>query len=286
MSDLLKNKFSNFEVSPPAEAWNNISSELIEHKAFLPLAEKMYNYEVQAPVNAWTNIALLLKTEAKAPVRNIRSMLVKLAAAAVVLGAILVTGLFFMNQEKTQQAIAEKEDKPVNTEKSREEPQTEDQVTPKPAITATLPAVAFPSAPRVRTAVRERFERKRRALEASTVKPDYYDINKSTYNLGMQASLIRNESGDIIQAPAVLRNGSNDEYISVTGPNGQQTRISAKFADVLLYLNKNENLQNEEWQRKFEDWRGKIMQTSFIPSSNNFLDILELKDFILKDNQQ
>jgi hypothetical protein len=204
----------------------------------------------------------------------------------VVLGAILVTGLFFMNQEKTQQAIAEKEDKPVNTEKSREEPQTEDQVTPKPAITATLPAVSFPSAPRVRTAIRERFERKRRALEASTVKPDYYDINKSTYNLGMQASLIRNESGDIIQAPAVLRNGSNDEYISVTGPNGQQTRISAKFADVLLYLNKNENLQNEEWQRKFEDWRGKIMQTSFIPSSNNFLDILELKDFILKDNQQ
>src|SRR5688500_5604891 len=150
MSDLLKNKFSNFEVSPPAEAWNNISAELNEHRSFLPLAEKMYNYEVQAPANAWSNITLLLKTEAKPPVRNMRTLFVKLAAAAVILGVILVTSLYFIQQqEKTEQAVAEKEDKPVNQGRRNEAPQPEDQVTPQPTIAAALPAISFPSAPQI-----------------------------------------------------------------------------------------------------------------------------------------
>jgi hypothetical protein len=286
MSDLLKNKISNYEVSPPVEAWKNISAELNEHNRFLPLAEKMYNHEVQAPVNSWANISVLLKAERETPVRSMRGLFVKLAAAAVVLGVILLSGLYLVDQEKSQQTVAENSEKPVKPVTKNSIPEPADMPVSKPNIAATLPAISFSAAPRVRTAIRERLERKRRILSASTVKPDYYDINQSMYDIGVQATLIRNEKGDIIQAPAVLRNGNSDEYISVTGPNGQQTRISAKFADVLLYLNKNENMQNEEWQRKFEDWRGKIMQTSFIPSSNNFLDILELKDFILKDNQQ
>jgi hypothetical protein len=84
-------------------------------------------------------------------------------------------------------------------------------------------------------------------------------------------------------------------YISVTGPNGEQTRISTKFANYLMYLNKDGG-DNEEyidylirnsnfWKTRFEQWRNKILQqASFIPSSTNFFDIIELKE-LLKDNQ-
>lgn len=88
-----------------------------------------------------------------------------------------------------------------------------------------------------------------------------------------------------------------DNYISVTGPNGQQTKISSKFVNVLLYMNNDSNIEQFEgyfsktfleslvWKSKFQDWRNKILQTSLIPSADNFMDILELKDLIVKDEK-
>src|SRR5687767_8554227 len=101
MSDLLKNKISNYEVSPPAKVWNNIASELNDSNALLPLAEKMYNYEVQPPADSWSYISLQLNAVEGPPVRKINSLFVKLAAAAVVLGLILISSLYFMHKETT-----------------------------------------------------------------------------------------------------------------------------------------------------------------------------------------
>jgi hypothetical protein len=285
MSDLLKNKISNYEVSPPAEVWNNIASELNENKAFFPLAEKMYNYEVQPPGDSWSNISLALNTVEQPPVRRINSMFVKLAAAAVLLGVILLTSLYFMHEETAVQKVAGTRHQLPEPKPKTNLPQTAEEPEPRPDITTSLPTISFSNPHKIRTNIREHFQRKRRVLTASTVKPDYYDLNQAMNDIAVHANLIRNESGDVIQAPHLMTSGLDGEYITVTGPNGQQTRISVKFADVLPYLN-SKNMQDEEWQRKFEDWRKKIMKTSFIPSSNNFLDILELKDFILKDNQQ
>ena len=95
-------------------------------------------------------------------------------------------------------------------------------------------------------------------------------------------------NGVIIRDLDVLTTNSN--YIMVTGPNGQQTRISAKFASVIRYLNSNtadteEYLdkvikESDTWKKRFQEWRSKISQSSFIPSSANFLDIIEFKNLI------
>lgn len=110
------------------------------------------------------------------------------------------------------------------------------------------------------------------------------------------AKPIRNKKGDIIQDVNLMK-PHGKKYINVTGPNGQPTRISSKFLNVLLYMNDDSNIESYEgyfdksfieslvWKTRFEEWRKKIIQTSFIPASTNYLDILELKDFILKEKE-
>ena len=284
MSDLLKNKISGYEVQPPADVWKNIASELNESKTFQPLSEKIYHYEVPPPANSWSNISSLLQKEVKAPVKMGR-LFMKLAAAAVLIGLILMSSLYFIHQQTSigGKNVASLPDQPSPT--NIESPSPQDQPLPDRKITSSLPTISF-TMNREKPVARNRYPARRRVLTAAAITDHSFALNSETNNIVINSSLIRNESGDVIQDPFIITGGDNDEYISVTGPNGQQTRISAKFANVLLYLNGNEQMKDAEWQKKFQEWRRKIMQTSFIPSSNNFLDILELKDFILKDNQQ
>jgi hypothetical protein len=77
------------------------------------------------------------------------------------------------------------------------------------------------------------------------------------------------------------------------GPNGETTRISAKFANVIRYLNGDteeptEYLDNvirdsDTWKKRFQEWRSKIRESSFIPSTANFMDILSFKDLLEQD---
>ncbi len=116
----------------------------------------------------------------------------------------------------------------------------------------------------------------------------------ATPEAGIKAPLIRDANGKIIMDLSLLTTG-NGHYISITGPNGEQTRISTKFAQYLMYLGGPENKSEEyldflirnsnSWKQRFQEWRTRIMQSpDFIPGSLNFLDILELKD-LLKENQ-
>ncbi|MEJ7914218.1 MAG: hypothetical protein WKF70_13745, partial [Chitinophagaceae bacterium] len=113
----------------------------------------------------------------------------------------------------------------------------------------------------------------------------------SARQISIAAKPIRNERGDIIQDMNLVSIAGN-KYITITGPNGQQTKISSKFLNLLLYLNRDSDIQVFEgyfdknflesliWKSRFDDWRKKIIQTSFSPSSTNFMDILEFKDLI------
>ena len=81
----------------------------------------------------------------------------------------------------------------------------------------------------------------------------------------------------------------------IAGPDGQMTRISSKFANVIRFLNANGNDTEEYldrvikegglWKQRFKEWRQKILDSHFIPSSSNFLDIMEFRE-LLDDKQQ
>jgi hypothetical protein len=110
-------------------------------------------------------------------------------------------------------------------------------------------------------------------------------------SISIAARPILDARGQVIFYPKIVLS-DDGQHIDITAPNGQQTRISSKFINVLLYLNTNEaesydddSLESEMWQKKFDEWRTTIMQNSFIPSSTNFFDIMELKELVTKDSQ-
>lgn len=105
----------------------------------------------------------------------------------------------------------------------------------------------------------------------------------------VEAPAIRDANGNIILDKELIL-ASDNNYITVTGPNGEQTRMSSKFLPLLGSMNSNlESLDyfqfwlndNNIWKLRFNEWRDRMMkQPNFIPTATNLLDILELKEFL------
>ncbi|MHA4847674.1 hypothetical protein ACX0G7_26140 [Flavitalea antarctica] len=102
---------------------------------------------------------------------------------------------------------------------------------------------------------------------------------------------IRDNNGNIIMDEKLV-SAPDVNYVTVTGPNGEQTKISKKFLHALSYMNAvsdDDHLgialqESSMWKWLFKEWRQKLLnQPTFIPSTTNFLDIMELKE-ILHEN--
>ena len=74
----------------------------------------------------------------------------------------------------------------------------------------------------------------------------------------------------------------------IPGPNGQTTRISVRFADIVNYfmIDSDENTKTDHgrWKVIIDEWRQKTILSGYMPATGNFLDIVELSEFI-KRNQ-
>ncbi|HUR11334.1 MAG TPA: hypothetical protein VM012_08190, partial [Flavitalea sp.] len=125
--------------------------------------------------------------------------------------------------------------------------------------------------------------RRRRLISAGTV-----STVAAISPISISAPLIRDATGNVVLDKQLLKAGSDDHYIKVTSPNGQQTRISDKFLEVLHYMNTQdndnplfENAERRQWKLRINEWKSKLLQQAgFFPSNNNFLGIMELKDLI------
>jgi hypothetical protein len=293
MSEELKNKLINYEVAPPPAAWDAIASELRENNELIPLATRMQNVEIEPPVQAWLNISAALQNEKAGvdvvPMHKDSGRLFKIAFAAAAIGIIFLGSLFiFKNHNTPGKFIAKvppvkKQVVPLND--------TIPQVAPTNLPEQMLDNVPAPALIASRTTPRK----KNKILRNAVVKRnEQVNIETAIY---IPARPIRDESGNRIYDPELVAD-EGDEYVDVTGPNGEQTRISAKFLNALLYLNDDSKTEEYEgffnksfmesiiWSTRFQEWRNKILKASFIPSSSNFLDILEFKDLILKDKEQ
>ena len=117
------------------------------------------------------------------------------------------------------------------------------------------------------------------------------DLVASGENIAIPTQPIRDDQGNIIMDEKLI-SAPDVNYVTVTGPNGEQTKISKKFLHALSYMNAgsdDENIgialqESALWKWLFKEWRQKLLtQPSFIPSTTNFLDIMELKE-ILHEN--
>jgi hypothetical protein len=302
MSEQLKEKLHNFEVTPPPGTWQEIARKIRESNDSFLLAEKMYNYEVPPPAGIMAEVLKAFTSHQQQNGRLHTSAIPKriphLIAAASIFGIVLMSSLYLFYNNSPKKLVA---DSQKNTEKKNNKEKELPDTAKESLAELTTPGSEQSTSVGAIASVYSN-QREKKNYNRGTSRDLYRTIVKIANNLSaaepisISAKPIRNKFGDIIQDPRLITS-PGQKYISITGPNGQQTRISSKFMNLLLYMNDQSDIEDFDgyfdktflesliWKSRFKDWREKIMQTSFIPTSTNFMDILEFKDLIAKDIQ-
>jgi hypothetical protein len=306
MSEQLQHRMQTFEVPPPAMAWESIAVRLDDDIQHANLSKKMHSYEITPPIAAWNNIADLLYSNNKqvinipdTKVRNISTSRnwYKMAAAAVVTALLLGGGWYFANQSKQADIASVKETNStppvvINPEKDTTTSVENDQNQPLPDI------AIVPVDKRSNIIVADNNKTNKTSKETIDYNPEkdyiisYAKVTRAPSYLEqpivINGPILRDENGLPYRDIGVLTN--EGKYLVVAGPNGQMTRISAKFASVIQFINSSDDQVEENldkvlresgmWKQRFQEWRNKIKQSGYLPAPGNFLDILEFKALI------
>ncbi len=282
-------KINNFEAAPPHAAWEFIVARLDDDKQYEGVSTKMNNFDTPPPRQIWNNIAATLKEskEVITPVTNIRRLVYRIAAAAILIG-LFIGGWMIINKNAVKIEVAK-----TNITSTPFPPAIKEEN----KVTATdnfnnHKEVAAAQHQSVQNNIKTRYplssfsDNKDHVLKYAIVSglPAYQENP-----IVISSSPILDKDGAVIRDMDVL---TTSNYLNITGPNGQSTRISSKFANVIRYLNGSHEdteeyldrviKESDTWKRRFQEWRNKISQSPFIPSSVNFLDIIEFKDLILE----
>jgi hypothetical protein len=305
MSVNIQHKLLQFELPPPEGTWENISRRLdaefdvSETKA----SQKIYEANLEAPSFAWQNIMEELDTTESRPEKSSKVVplfsLRRLAIAAVITGLLMLGGWFVKQSGRSvgvATAITEATPAQPGDDAKKNANDLIDTQDLSSAVAQLVPRKTVTSEIRQNVQLTAAYEIE--SVETTDIEvPEPRTIIKqnphvidATEDALVAAPSIRDAKGKLIMDMSLLISQSGN-YITVTGPNGEQTRISSKFARFLSYLNSSNNdkedyldfliRRNYSWKYKFEEWRTKILQhASFAPSGSNFFDILELKDLI------
>ena len=295
----------HLEVPPPPGAWDAISAQLdAEYDAAeTVIAHKLYEAAIMPPAAAWEQISLAInvaESNPATPAKVIRFPFYKVAVAAALLAVVsYVTWSFLGSNTDT---VAQSGDTPVAPAAVGPTPNNDPEITAKPSMPAIDASIAGSRRTTLNIA--------RRTINESIAQADYItgtdipeatdqdirytgtnDIHAvaTTSRRGIKGPAIRDASGNLVMDQVLVTGGTNT-YVIITCPNGEQTRISAKFLPLLNYMNSDidpaEYLDamvrdNFLWKMRFHAWRSKLMQQAdFVPTAGNFFDIIELKELL------
>ncbi|MEO6314287.1 MAG: hypothetical protein ABIU63_13750 [Chitinophagaceae bacterium] len=280
-------KMNAWQAAPTPLAWQAIAARLNDDKQYAALAAKMNSFDTVPPPETWTRIETVLRSQTAEPpalISNRRNGY-RVAAAAII-ACLLIGAWLFTGNKKNTAALFVKN----NTAKALESATLRAVIQKTPSIAGNVTAAGTTKPAPDREPAQNKISSRVSTYEGATIK---YAVVQSlpAYREGpiiITALPILDKKGAIIRAIDVLATNSN--YLTVLGPNGQATRISSKFANVIGYLNGSENdteeyidrviQESDTWKQRFHDWRSKISQSAFIPSAVNFFDIMAFKDLI------
>jgi hypothetical protein len=291
MSGNFQHKITNFEIAPPAEVWNKITDQLDKEYNIgdIRTSQKLYNYEIDPPSSILDKVLSGINTEptTKRAAKILTLPVRRIAAAAVMIGLIAVTLVYLLRPESS----LTKKNSTANVASALQN-------------TTLIPLSV---SDRTRNIQPNLIPPGFMSLSAiANNKPEYlYSNDRNSQNQGnikyasLNPILAANELSRIsVTAPPIydvdgniimdenLVSSPDDNYIIVTSPNGKQTKISRKFLKMLSVLNGGSannymDAENSQWKIRFEEWRNKLLQNaSYIPTANNFLDIMDLKNML------
>lgn len=284
MSGELKHKLYNYEVKPPQAVWNSIAGGLEEDAgqipapALTPLSKKMLAYEVKPPAIVWRNIVAVLKTGTPAKVIALGKIYRWTAAAAVIM---IASAWYFLSHSDTAKSV-------VHTNTTANKPggtEANDNDNDVAASKVFVSPVKLVSSNHSRRKVYDD-EEDTKILPLSYVEDA--DPLSNNQTVSVTARPILTASGELIQDMSVV-NPHNDKYISITAPDGQQTKVSSRLINAMRYFSNSKldpQAKDSTLQQRIHEWRNKILQSGLVPSSGNFLDILEITDLVDEKKQQ
>jgi uncharacterized protein YheU (UPF0270 family) len=306
MEPTIQHKLTNIEIEPPHGLWELLSVRLdAEYEpSEIRLAQRMNDAVLIPPTDSWAAI------EANLPVRSLEESIPlqrkepaklfsipvrKIAVALVALIVISFAGwLFFpptaegpqVGQDKVPQAntLTTPPTVPSGSGNTRSMP---------PAIAQQVPSIQRPLPVNAgRNSNNENEKDKNTETIAGNTdsnQPDLPATNPSIVQpqdvvteVNIPARPYRDATGKMVMDMNLLTTPGT-QYVTVTAPNGEQTRISRKFLPVLTFLNTGaDNGQfNAALKQKIQELRKELLQqASFVPSAANFLDIMELKELL------
>jgi hypothetical protein len=333
MSTNIQYRLHQFETVPPADSWNRISDRLDQefNTEDIILSQKLSEFSQTPPAASFFNVMAALdavsleavsldtaafdavespeeyNTAISEPSRGAKVIPMRLrrvAVAAVVCVAISLLYLYMNPDNRNLDLSGLSESATQRADMISPVPSSPATVLPAPPLTGTMPAtIASIGTTNIRSSLRKKNKNHSSAIQAS-YEPEN-DNNNLSYaaistkerpnadeNIVIPTEPIRDQQGNIIMDEKLI-SAPDVNYVTVTGPNGAQTKISKKFLHALGYMNARSGTNDfagitlhdgSLWKWLFQEWRQKLLaQPSFIPSATNFLDIIELKE-ILHEN--
>ncbi len=303
----LHDKLFNLEVSPPAGSWEKISQQLDEEfdQADIRLSQKLSDATAIPPDHVWDSIAAAIpaKREAKRVAMVIPMTWRRIAVAAILLGFVATVVIYLVNSgTKTPDVTVAL--KPAHPDSNKKvDPKHSETIIPKSPLPAPTVAIATPHTGRtIETGIPVKGDNQvnQYAVSPSTNEPVNLKYSHSgsirsikNYSpININGPSIRDNKGKIILDADLVTAPDDKNYVIVTAPNGEQTKISRKFLYLLSSLNEPDQQEYKDlpdwlragWKKRFNQWREKIQQSSFVPSAGNFLDVLEFNELI-RENQ-
>jgi len=306
-------KMFELSVTPPPAVWNDIAAQLnTELKADeASVGKRMYDLLVMPPASVWKKIAAQLPqqhTKKEGKLITLHSRKAIAAAAAMVI--LTVGAWYFLDKSNSidHTTVAGQSTTSIpagnhSTTHTRtpaadteigERPAEIDQLNSKP-----LAALSGAEADLINNRYANRHGARRTALfDYQPIATSYAGVDEDhaiEFTDGNQpnveAPLIRDANGQVILDKKLV--APDECYITVTSPNGEQTRISSKFLHIISTINQEAEPQdyfdfmmqeNSLWKIRFSEWKEKFLnQASLVPTPTSFTDILELKDLLMEN---
>ena len=269
------------EVPPPAAVWEKLSFNIDEINADNLIAKKVLDAELTPPAIAWQNISTAIGAEEKK--EHIKRGLVinfkRIAAAAGFIGVIITAWVLFRNNNNGTDKLAGVQnsvEKKTVTDTNSTEKKTE--VTNQNNIPSTTSVAAInPESFTIKS--------KRNNNNIGTRNNRTYSVPQSTNVL--YASLINetpggNSFGQSIDDLSLVTSDQN--YLTMVNANGRLVKIPAQFANLAPHL-QNKPIsedyyevmfgEGEYWKETLNEWRKKIASSN-VSSGDAFTSLVEL----------
>ncbi|MFV0606329.1 MAG: hypothetical protein ACK5NK_10865 [Niabella sp.] len=251
----ISNKLHNLQVDVPAPVWDRIDAALSEEKSLDIIAAKLSDIEVMPPISIWDKLQTVLdSTESTnrkpAPVISIKKRITKYAVAAITIGIVVLTAFLFIQKSNNKGAqIASFEEKQENS---------------NTVITQTLPdtPVTEPKTDEVYQPV------------TLTNVPNHSSTTSHTKSVKQASKTVTTSRGNTYATTVEKNHETNGRYIVLMTEEGNVVRMNKKVSRLADCIAGED--PSHECNSQISKWQKEIANMPVLASPDNILGLLEL----------